>query len=94
MKKTALLALFFVTAACPVMAHQHKDYRHHQHKAYLHHHAYRHPDNFGTRSHISCETVRSYVAQMGLEQARAMAQSAGMTASEERRARRCLADRV
>jgi len=38
--------------------------------------------------------VRSYVAQVGLAQARAMAAAAGMTAAEERRARQCLANRV
>jgi hypothetical protein len=47
-----------------------------------------------THSHITCEMVRSYVAQVGLMQAKAMAQAAGMTASEERRARQCLANRV
>jgi hypothetical protein len=44
-----------------------------------------------THSHISCEMVRSFVAQVGLAQAKAMAHAAGMTASEERRARQCLA---
>jgi hypothetical protein len=34
--------------------------------------------------------VRSYVAQVGLAQAKAMANAAGMTAAEERRARQCL----
>ena len=41
---------------------------------------------------ISCETVRAFVAQVGLVQARAVALSYGMTASQERHARRCLAD--
>jgi hypothetical protein len=46
----------------------------------------------GTISHsgITCEMVRAYVAQVGLAQAAAMAQSAGITASEKDRARRCL----
>jgi hypothetical protein len=39
---------------------------------------------------ITCEMVRAYVAQVGAVQARAMALSAGMTASEERRAKHCL----
>ena len=39
---------------------------------------------------ITCGMVRAYVAQVGLSQARAMALSAGMTAAQERRARRCL----
>jgi hypothetical protein len=42
-------------------------------------------------SHISCDTVRSYVGQVGLVQAKALARAAGMTASQEQRARRCLA---
>jgi len=37
--------------------------------------------------------VRSYVAQVGVAQARAMAQANGMTSSDEQRARRCLAHR-
>jgi hypothetical protein len=41
--------------------------------------------NAGTHSNITCDMVRSYVAQVGL--ARAMAAAAGMTAAEERRAR-------
>jgi hypothetical protein len=40
--------------------------------------------------HISCETVRTYVAQVGLEQARAVAIAHGMTAWQERLALRCL----
>ena len=39
---------------------------------------------------ISCETVRAFVAQVGLVQARAVALSYGMTASQERQARHCL----
>lgn len=42
------------------------------------------------RAHITCDMVRAYVAQVGLTQARAFALSAGMTAAEERRAKRCL----
>jgi hypothetical protein len=42
--------------------------------------------------HITCETVRAYVAQVGLQQARAVAVAHGMTAWQERLARRCLAD--
>jgi hypothetical protein len=46
----------------------------------------------GSVSHsaITCEMVRAYVAQVGLAQAAAMAQSAGITASEKDRAKRCL----
>ena len=43
------------------------------------------------RSSISCETVRAYVSQVGLAQAKAIARASGMTAAEERRARQCLA---
>lgn len=43
--------------------------------------------------HITCAMVRSYVQSVGVEQARAAARAAGMTASEERNARRCLAER-
>jgi len=43
---------------------------------------------------ITCGMVRAYVAQVGLAQARAMAQSAGITASEEQRAIRCLENKI
>lgn len=49
-----------------------------------------HPATRQTHSHVTCDMVRSYVAQLGLAQAKAMAEAAGMTASEERRARQCL----
>ena len=42
---------------------------------------------------ITCETVRAYVSQMGLTAAKAVARANGMTASQERRARQCLASR-
>jgi hypothetical protein len=45
----------------------------------------------GESSTINCETIRYYVGQMGLEQAKALARAAGMTANQEWRARRCLA---
>jgi hypothetical protein len=41
---------------------------------------------------ISCETVRAFVAQVGLVQARALALANGMTASQERLAKHCLAE--
>ena len=85
MKNTALLTLIFVIISWPIMAKPH----------YAYHHRYSHHDGSGeTHPHVTCETVRAYVAQMGLEQARAMARSQGMTASEEQRARRCLAHRA
>jgi hypothetical protein len=43
--------------------------------------------------HATCEKVRAYVAQIGLAQAVAMAEAAGMTSSEKERARRCLAEK-
>jgi hypothetical protein len=41
---------------------------------------------------ISCETVRAYVAEVGLVQAREVARAHGMTAWQERLARRCLSE--
>ena len=45
----------------------------------------------GQPSTFACETVRAYVSQVGLAQAKAMARASGMTAVQERRARQCLA---
>jgi hypothetical protein len=42
---------------------------------------------------ITCETVRAYVSQVGVVAAKAIARANGMTASQERRARQCLASR-
>jgi len=44
-------------------------------------------------SAITCDTVRAYVSQIGLAQARAMARANGMTMAQESRARQCLATR-
>jgi hypothetical protein len=41
--------------------------------------------------HVNCASVRAYVSEVGLVQAKALARAAGMTASQERRARRCFA---
>jgi hypothetical protein len=65
------------------------------HRTHLAHHADVAPSvatSSGSVSHsgITCEMVRAYVAQVGLAQAAAMAQSAGITASEKDRAKRCL----
>jgi hypothetical protein len=49
--------------------------------------------NVADHSQITCDMVRSYVAQVGLQQARAMAVAAGMSRSEERHARQCLASK-
>jgi transposase-like protein len=42
---------------------------------------------------ITCEMVRAYVAQVGFEQASAVAREHGITASQERRALACLGKR-
>jgi hypothetical protein len=79
MKKTAVLTLIFVAVAYPALARRHAHHREH-----------------ATTSHsrMSCETVRAYVAQVGLAQAKAMAQAAGMTQSEEREAAQCLEKKI
>ena len=87
MKNNALPALVFVVALWPLTAAAH-----HIHHYYGHHRAYHHA-SVETHPQISCEMVRSYVAQVGVAQARAMAQANGMTSSDEQRARRCLAHR-
>jgi hypothetical protein len=77
--KTALLILVFVATGSPVLA-----------KPY---HAYQNSSRTARSepSHINCDTVRAYVGQVGLVQAKALARAAGMTASQEQRARRCFA---
>jgi len=84
MKKTTVLALIFVTAAFPALA------------KHDHHHHHRDHASASVASHprISCETVRAYVAQVGLAQAKALAQSAGMTEAEEREAAHCLEKKI
>jgi hypothetical protein len=77
--------------------HQHADRGYHNPRraeAHGDRHASRPVDGFGLHSPITCDMVRSYVAQVGLVQARAMALAAGMTASQERRAKQCLEKRV
>jgi hypothetical protein len=77
--KAALLTLLVVAGASP---------------AWANHHRQDVGDSaFGETSMISCETVRSYVRQVGLTQAKAMARANGMTAAQEWRARQCLARR-
>ena len=77
--KIALLMTIFVTTASPVLANSYRTY-HDSERA-----------QWDESSHIDCGTVRAYVAQVGLVQARTMARAAGMTAGQEWRARRCLA---
>jgi hypothetical protein len=84
MKKTALLALVLVAVSGPSMARSY----HHRHHLYRERAANSHTQS--SHAPITCDMVRAYVAQAGVVQARAMAQAAGMTASEERRAMHCL----
>jgi hypothetical protein len=74
-KKTCLVLSIFIVSSYPAVAKHH------------HHHRER---PTASHSRLSCETVRAYVAQVGLAQAKAMAQAAGMTGSEERQAAQCL----
>jgi len=58
-------------------------------------HHFHHGDRASSsHSRITCETVRAYVAQVGLAQAKAMAQAAGMTEAEEREAAQCLEKKI
>ena len=77
--KTAPFLMIFVAAASSALA---SPYR-----------AYQGSDQtrWGKSSRINCDTVRAYVAQVGLMQARTLARAAGMTAGQEWKARRCLA---
>jgi len=77
--KTALLMTIFVAIASPVSANPFRTYQDSD------------QSRWSGASHINCETVRAYVGQVGLVQARALARAAGMTAWQEWRARRCLA---
>jgi hypothetical protein len=90
-KKTGLTILCLLAASYPAMAkyHHHYDRHFHRHASYSqrHDHARVSPE---MRAHVTCDMVRAYVAQLGIEQARAMARAAGMTMLEERKARHCL----
>ena len=79
MKKMALLTFLLVVTSYPAIA---KQQHHHRERATT------------SESRISCETARAYVAQVGLAQAKAMAQAAGMTQSEERKALQCLEKKI
>ena len=71
MKKTALLIFISLAVSYPAIAKQH--HHHREHAATSH-------------SRVTCEMVRAYVAQVGLVQAKAIAQAAGITESEKREA--------
>jgi hypothetical protein len=79
--KTALLILIFVTAGSPVLARPY--------------HACKNSGQAARSqsSHINCATFRAYVGQVGMVQAKALARTAGMTASQERRAKQCFAEK-
>jgi hypothetical protein len=77
--KIALLTMIVVTTASPVLANSYRTYHNSEHA------------QWNESSHVDCGTVRAYVAQVGLVQARTIARAAGMTAGQEWRARRCLA---
>ena len=77
--KTALLLMIFVVAASSALASPYRPYQGSD------------QTRWGGSSHINCETVRAYVAQVGLGQATTLARAAGMTAGQEWKARRCLA---
>jgi hypothetical protein len=77
--KPTLLILMFVFTAGYVSAADQRDLR----QAHL-----------NESSHVNCETVRAYVAQLGLARATTLARAAGMTAGQEWRARRCLANKI
>ena len=77
--KTALLLMIFVAVSGSALASPYRPYQDSDQTPW------------GKSSHINCETVRAYVAQVGLVQARTLARAAGMTAGQEWRARRCLA---
>ena len=77
--KSVLLILILVASGSPSLANPYGDYQRSGRAAR------------GESSYINCETVRYYVGQMGLEQAKTFARAAGLTAGQEWRARRCLA---
>ena len=76
---TALVAGETAATARTGWTHGHRSHHHSRHMGVIEHSA------------ITCETVRTYVSQIGLETARAMARANGMTMVQERQARRCLA---
>ena len=91
MKRAALLTLVLITASDPSFA---RTYHGHRLMAHTTHHASRVTEGQSpSHSAITCDMVRAYVAQVGLAQAAAMAESAGITSAEKERAKRCLAEK-
>ena len=80
MKKSALLIFISLAVSYPAIA----KLRHHHHREHA----------AASHSGITCEMVRTYVAQVGLVQAKAMAQAAGITDSEKREAVQCLEKKI
>ena len=74
--KKATLALLFVVSASAAWASNHRF------------HSGSHHADWAAPSNVTCETVRTYVSQLGFAQARAIALANGMTAAQERRASR------
>jgi hypothetical protein len=89
MKSVALLTLVLLTASYAATA---KPYHGHRHAARTVHHGNSSSDG-EAHSGITCEMVRAYVAQVGLAEAAAMAESSGITSADKERARRCLAEK-
>jgi hypothetical protein len=81
MKQNLVLSIVFIALVSPSIASS-RHYRTDRDKPAV------------SRSQITCDVVRAFVAQAGLARAKAMAAAAGMTASEERRAMRCLKNSV
>jgi hypothetical protein len=79
MKKTALVIVISLAVSYPAIAKQ------------RHHHRER---TATSHSRVTCEMVRAYVAQVGLVQAKAMAQAAGITETEKREAAQCLEKKI
>ena len=80
--KPALLMLLFLAAASPALADPNR----------VDHYSGLAP--WGQSWTITCETVRAYVSQVGLAQAKATARANGMTAAQEWLASRCLAKKA
>jgi hypothetical protein len=76
---SVLLMLMFIATGRPVLANPYSVYRSSGQAALV------------ESSSINCEKVRLYVGQIGLSQAEVLARAAGMTATQEWRATRCLA---
>ncbi len=93
MKRVALLMLVLITASDPATARRFHGHHYGHHYVTRTSHATNRASERESHPGITCEMVRAYVAQVGLAQAVATAQAAGITSSEKERARRCLAEK-